>query len=160
MPTESKMRHKLGYGKAFGYGSVEFSINSAMLRAEKTGEWPDSLSITGKDALINAWSDNEIKPFIDNPSLEKFARILTWDVNDNSSIIFTYPPYSRQNFQQVIQKNEFCTATLPLASPKNTVDDTKAIDVAKALWDKKKPIHFLLYQARAKGYDKIKIRKP
>ncbi len=154
------MRYKLGYGKAFGYGSVEFSISSAILRDEKTEDWPELLRSKKPDTLTKSWNDEMIKPFIDEPSLNKLVRILTWNEDDNSNIIFTYPPFNRQNFQKVIQKRDFCTSTLPLSNPKNIVDEAKAIEVANELWNKKKPIHFPLYQARAKGYDKIKHRKP
>ena len=160
MPVGSNMKHKLGYGRAFGYGSVEFSITLAMLRDENPEDWPKPLSSTMPDTLIKTWTDTTITPFIDEPSLNKLARILTWSDEDNKDIIFTYPPYDRQNFQRVIQTSEFPTSIVSLSSPKNNVDENEAIDVAKQLWNKKKPIHFPLYQARAKGYDIIRKRTP
>ena len=163
MPSESKMRHKLGYGKAFGYGSVEFSLSLAMLRTEKSGDWPAPLGSMPPNTLIKTWTDKMIEHFIHRPSLDKLARILTWDVNDNNSIIFTYPPYNETNFKKVIQRNEYTrnVTTVPLVvNNKNSVSETKAIEVAKALWNIKKPVHFHLYQARAKGYANINKRVP
>ncbi|MFN3396717.1 MAG: hypothetical protein ACK4Z9_08010, partial [Thermodesulfovibrionales bacterium] len=160
MPPGSKMRHKLGYGKPFGYGSVEFSISKIMLRTEKPASFPEPLISEDLNILIKTWKDNEINEFIDESSLNKLARILTWDANDNRTLIFTYPPFNRQNFQKVIQRHEFPTSILPLAVPKNTVNESEAIEIARALWNIKKPLHFQLYQARARGYNQIKNRKP
>ena len=160
MPSTSRMRHKLGYGKAFGYGSVEFEITSAMLRTEKQADFPDSLSPVSPEGLVKSWTDDELKDFIDEPSLRQLARILTYAPEDD--IIFTYPPYSTQNFQQVIQSRDFKrkVRSLSLGSPTNPVDEHTALTVARELWDIKHPVHFLLYQARAKGYRRISIRIP
>lgn len=162
MPSKSKMRHKLGYGKAFGYGSVEFSITSAKLRTEKSEEFPDQLSPVETNTLIKSWTDDAIKDFIDKPSLNKLAQILTWD--NNNTIIFTYPPYNKGNFQTVIQrdgKRKVTNGSLALVpNNKKAVTEDEAITIAKALWDIKKPIHFQLYQSRAKGYNNLKSRKP
>ena len=57
MPTRSRMRHKLGFGKAFGYGSVKFTITSAKLRTEKTADFPDTLSAVDENSLVKAWTD-------------------------------------------------------------------------------------------------------
>ncbi|GEM_PF-1325780 len=160
MPSTSSMRHKLGYGKAFGYGSVEFEITSAMLRTEKQADFPDPLSPVSPVGLVKGWTDDEVKEFIDEPSLRQLARILTYAPQDD--IIFTYPPYSAQNFQQVIQARDFNrkVRSLSLSSPTNPVDEHTALTVARELWDIKHPVHFLLYQARAGGYNQIKTRSP
>jgi CRISPR/Cas system CSM-associated protein Csm3 (group 7 of RAMP superfamily) len=162
MPDGSKMRHKLGYGRAFGYGSVEFSITSAMLRVERQASFPEPLQSMPAGDFVKSWTDDEIKDFIDAPSLNKLAQILTWDSNDE--ITFIYPPYNEENFKKVIQADRFSsnvpTARISLHFPKNPVSENHAIGVARALWGIKKPLHFQLYQARAGGYDKIKSRNP
>jgi len=98
----SKMRHKIGYGKAYGYGSVEFSIQEAMLRQEKPGEWPQRL--ISKLELVNSFVDMgwdrahleklRLDSLIHQESLKKLAQILGWEQQNN--LLFTYPPFNNQ----------------------------------------------------------------
>ena len=171
------IRHKLGYGKAYGFGSVEFSISSAKLRRDYSGEWPAPLT-NHKDKLQsiiqNAWDEGNLKmlgidAFVDRTSLNKLAQILGW--SDNDDITFTYPPFNRQNFARPITFVEACEAAkicgLAATGDKIVVqikDETKPVnkggEVAEGLFDKKRTIALLAYQLKSNGWDTIKKRKP
>ncbi|NOZ69994.1 MAG: hypothetical protein GXP46_12310 [Deferribacteres bacterium] len=153
------MRHKLGYGKAFGYGSVEFSISSVMMREHRSADWPGELA-DRKDEIdryiSEGWQYEGFESLIDPGALLKLSWILAWKPDDD--ITFTYPPYSRGNFMQVVSKSDM--PWFRLSSPRTPVTEEEALDAARRLWDTKKPVLFPLYQARAKGYGKIKRRQP
>lgn len=148
------MRHKLGYAKAFGYGSVEFSLTCAQLREEKNADWPNPFSDQKSklEAFITqGWKCPQATKFIDQNSLNCLARILHYD--KDCDITFTYPPYNKLNFKKVVQWGEYEKASIA-----KTATD---IETAKKLWDTKRPLHFMLYQARAENFkDKIMKRKP
>ncbi len=151
------MRHKLGYGKAFGYGSVEFSISSVMMRAHRSADWPRELTDRKNELephISAGWQYDGIKSFIDFRALLKLSRILAWQPDDD--ITFTYPPYNRGNFMQVVNN----IPSFPLLTPRTPVTEEQALDVARNLWNTKKTVLFPLYQSRAKGYGKIKKRRP
>lgn len=59
---------------------------------------------------------------------------------------------------QVVNKSD--TPSFPLLSPRTPLTEDVALHVARELWNTKKPVLFPLYQARAKGYSKIKTRRP
>ena len=170
--TPGTIRHKLGYGKQYGYGSIELTINSIKVR-----NVTKPLDVTKKESwdlevyASPSWEDRKSlpkignRPVIDEQALVELARILGWEdvvTKQDNNIVFTYPPNSRQFFQTPISIDVFERLTLERVLPLLLLDDPrKALDIAKKLWSTKKTIHFLLYQARAKGYrDKIMKRTP
>ncbi len=164
------IRHKLGYGKTYGYGSVEFTIAKAMLRKEEEVDWPDPLEdLTEKvtNYLAQQWGHPNIEKFIDDSSLRYLAKILGWPPIDD--ITFTYPPFNDGNFQTPVRFDNFTTAksSVTLSNPSisgkafiTSVTENEGSNIAFELWDRKKTIHFRLYQESAKGYEKIKNRVP
>ncbi|MEM2144050.1 MAG: RAMP superfamily CRISPR-associated protein [Candidatus Jordarchaeaceae archaeon] len=162
------IRHKLGYGKPFGFGSVEFSIKKAMLRKEKSSDWPDKLKDefeTIHNWLNESWKAEEIKEFIDEEVLKRFAQILGWP--PINGVVFSYPPFYGKYFRHPVSwQNEFQTIANKLRlSPSGggriyAVNEGEGIRIAQEMWDNKKTIHFQLYQARAKGFKQILSRKP
>ncbi len=163
------IRHKLGYGKAYGFGSLEFVINGAYLRPEDT---PQRIPPPLEDALAEiqqwqalAWDREKMQEaifdssLIDWQALDQLARIMGWD--NSERLIFTYPPFVRGYFAQGISRYDFENAvqnTYQLGKLIETSQEARAI--ASKLFDLKKPVHFRLYQERAAGWDMIQIRKP
>lgn len=162
LQPSSTMRHKIGYAKAYGYGSIEFALKSAMLRTTNFGipkdlqSWKIVVGSWSEAALANA----QLTDLIDQNALTWLARILGWP---HDGVLFLYPRYKQQEFQQVIRHNQF-TQTLAAQGIKArnpmTVTSQEGHDIADALWDLKRPIDFRVYQERAEGWNSIMHRKP
>lgn len=154
------MRHKLGYGKAFGYGSVELSLRTAMLRKEKDADWPSPLKdckTAVQEVITAGWVEGN-GSLINLPALKDLKMILHYN-NPVDDIIFTYPPFDRNNFAKVVQYHEYNNGEVRVGAI-TPVDENAAIATAETLWGKKLPLHFMLYQARAKDFkSKIMTRR-
>jgi hypothetical protein len=157
------IRHKLGYAKAYGYGSIEFILKSAKLRTVGLGI-PNALEL--QDVPGGKWDKETlvkygIVDFIDPEALVWLARILGWPHED---LLFMYPQYRAHEFKQPIRYIEFkdnmarikMSASVPMTIKSS--QDARAI--AKALWDLKRPIDFRLYQECATGWNIIEQRNP
>lgn len=166
----NNIRHKLGYGKPYGYGSIEFSLVSASLRIEDDKQRiPDSLQDHTKELITwknNAWNRAEMASagfdvsLIDWQALEYLARILGTEYA--GELVFIYPPFEKGDFQQGILKKVFNETLSPdyyLGKPIK-VNDKKARAMASRLFEVKKPIHFRLYQEKSNGWERIEKRKP
>jgi hypothetical protein len=158
LQPNATMRHKIGYAKAYGYGSIEFCLESAMLRRGKTGI-PDALKLW--NIVAESWSEDDVAKsgltdLIDRKALTCLARILGWP---HEGILFMYPPFKGKEFQQTIKKWEFEQMTTKTSLPMK-VNFTEASDIARDLWGLKKPINFEVYQEKAENWDKIKRRTP
>ena len=172
----ANIRHKLGYGKAYGYGSVEFEIVAAKLRREgQASRIPgDLVDGTGEVLawLTAGWGREELKaaklePLLDFAALAHLAQVCGWV--DSETLLFTYPPFidSRRDksaqFQNAIRYSVL-QDNLPAGIPHSdqiTVSEAEARAIAAALFDRvKKPIHFRYYQERAAGWAIITRRRP
>lgn len=152
------MRHKIGYAKAYGYGSIEFKLESAMIRREKAGI-PDTLKRC--DIMPESWSEEDVAKsgltgLIDRKALTWLARILGWP---HEEILFMYPRFKKGEFQQAVKVEQFTQKVKNHKLPKK-VNFDEACDIASALWDLKRPIDFRLYQEKADNWDKISRRIP
>ncbi len=161
--TPGNIRHKLGYGKAYGYGSVEFQVKSWHLRTDKPGVIPAGLQQFQYN--FKSWQDGRldqlgVRSFIDERALTWLARIGGWE--DEFPFIFTYPPFTGGNFRHAVKWRQFKrqVENRMRISDVMKVDSSEARQIAKALWHIKKPIHFRYYQERANGWEIIKARKP
>ncbi len=158
----SHIRHKLGYGKAYGYGSFEFILQGAHLRSELPEQripppLTDALQQT-RSWQAWAWDEARLKEagiaaLIDWQALNQLALILSWEHLD--SLIFTYPPFTPGYFKLGIRYDDFNNTLnhLRMTSPKGA-------DIANSLYPQKRTIDFRLYQEKATGWDRIKQRKP
>lgn len=160
-PTAT-MRHKIGYSKAYGFGSIEFVLKSAKLRTASPGI-PKALKVW--NIVAGSWSEAALAhagltDLIDHNALAWLARISGWPHND---LLFVYPRYQAHEFQQAIKyrqfQNELKNQGLPVAD-KMIVSPQDGRVIAEALWDTKRTIDFRLYQERAMGWDIIKQRIP
>jgi hypothetical protein len=154
------IRPKLGYGKAYGYGSFEFVLVNALLRVDDAARIPPTLSDQTRyiqDLQNLAWDQDGLKkhgiePFLDRAALNQLAIILTWDAAE--PVVFTYPPFAKNDFQTAVPYDTFL-AVLPKLGAQ-----PKAADIAGALYPVKRTIDFRLYQERSNCWDQIVKRKP
>jgi hypothetical protein len=179
------IKHKLGYGKAYGYGSIKMEITNAHLRKEINANWPDPLSDRPSvvKAIVNGGfsSDNlnkyGISAFVDIPSLEILARILGYhlDKPEQQALIFTYPPFNKHNFSRPVYFNEIDNILMakgiaaqpgfPFKYSMNQNLNGRSInygyDIANILLncDVKRTIHLGVYQENAIGYRDIIMRR-
>ena len=163
----ANIRHKMGYGKAYGYGSVEFSLVSAKLRDDEgRPRIPPPLSDQTPTVLgwaKNAWKDETLKKFgslIDEKALNALAKVLGWQ--DHEGLLFTYPPFKKKDFATPIPYRAFLGKLPPHVKRSATisVNSGTAWKIAENLFNTKRPIHFRVYQERAIGWSKIANRRP
>ncbi|MFQ5519523.1 MAG: hypothetical protein ACE5E3_05945, partial [Mariprofundus sp.] len=98
--------HKIGYGKAFGFGSVRMDINGVDIH------WKDGAPYAGEslsDELANRtdlqWTEKSldsmgVKQFLHLPSVERLARILCYE--KALPFTFTYPAFDGTGFHGVV----------------------------------------------------------
>jgi hypothetical protein len=162
LQSTATMRHKIGYAKAYGYGSIEFVLRSAKLRTANPGI-PKALKLW--KIVAGSWSEDalahsELTDLIDQNALAWLARILGWP---HKNLLFVYPRYQKQEFQSAVRygqfKHELEDKGMPVAD-KMIVNPQEARSIAEALWDLKRPIDFRRYQENAAGWDIIERRVP
>lgn len=155
------IRHKLGYAKAYGYGSLEFETGHVWRRVEKPGRVPDPLKAYNYTPLT--WRQlvgTELGPLIDTKALAWLAWILGWQ--DHEQLLFMYPPFTFHNFATPVTYDDlrhYAPASIAVRDPMH-VSPTEARQIAKALFDFKRPIHFRMYQELSEGWPVISKRKP
>lgn len=162
------IRHKLGYGKSYGYGSVELSLQSSHLRYDETRP-PDLLqdfSAKLRDWMSLAWDQSKLAAsglptaMLDWQALSHLARILGWQEADK--LLFTYPPFAKRNFMQPVTFEEM-QDNAPAGVRVDghvKVNAQQGRAFAENLFEIKQPIHFRVYQERAKGWSQILRRLP
>lgn len=159
---EATMRHKIGYAKAYGYGSIEFVLKSAKLRTASHG-LPKALKlwkITAGSWNENALADSGLTDFIDQNALAWLARILGWP---HKNLLFVYPRYQAREFQQAVKYDQFKRGLEDrgkAVEDKMVVNPQNAREIAEMIWDLKRPIDYRLYQESASGWDIIQGRIP
>lgn len=162
LQPKATMRHKIGYAKAYGYGSIEFILKSAKLRAaspcipKPLKPWKIIAGSWGEAAVAQSGLTN----LIDRNALAWLAHILGWP---HGNLLFVYPRYKAQEFQLAVRYGQF---KQELEDREMSVTDNMVVNpqdaraIAEALWDLKRPIDFRLYQERAEGWKIITQRKP
>jgi hypothetical protein len=157
LQRNATMRHKIGYAKAYGYGSIEFVLKSAKLRSANSGI-PKALK--AMKIVTGSWDETSLgqsglTDLIDRNALTWLACILGWP---HLHLPFVYPRYRVQEFQLAIKHRQFKQELegkgIPV-SDKMIVNPHDARAIAEALWEIKRPIDFRLYQESAEGWDKI-----
>jgi CRISPR/Cas system CSM-associated protein Csm3 (group 7 of RAMP superfamily) len=104
-----RIRHKIGYGKAYGYGSVEFSIRSITCKCKGFEDSsPIDLYATRKSLkeqiiTFNDKDENSIARFLHKPSLDDLSFILWYEESFKNT--YTYPCPGEGGFN-VCQKGE------------------------------------------------------
>jgi hypothetical protein len=165
----NNIRHKLGYGKAYGYGSVSFTITGAHLRQEpRAAHIPGPLQDWGDTVKLwcaTPWEPRQLAPYkldtlIDWKALGDLARVLGWQ--RATELLFTYPVFARGGFATPVP---FDTVQRIMANwlqldQRTHVTGNQARTITRRLFDLKQPIHFQQYQELALGWSIIEERTP
>jgi len=159
------LKHKMGYGKAYGYGSVHFDLVGCKF---------NSLAYSKIDTLDNTSFFNELKDinwsnqtlqekgimeFIHYDTFKKLSHILYYE--EPLNYIFTYPKFSEEGFLPVVRMRDLKDVLNDLVIPKSFVSgimeltEDEAYKIAKRLSQKgiKPALHFEVYQNSANGYN-------
>jgi len=165
----ASIRHKLGYGKSYGYGSIEFGLQAARLRYDD-GEprlpalLQDHVSKV-QEWFALAWHRENLtalglhNPILDWQALTSLARVL--GRQDFDKLLFTYPPFTKKNFMQPVLFEEWedHAPNEIQASQRSKVTGPQGRVVAASMFEIKRPIHFRYYQENALGWNVIENRK-
>lgn len=177
------IRHKLGFGKAYGYGSVELSIKSAMLRPFGNGGWPEPLTdriSTVQQYNADPWHEEKLRKLgindlVEMSAVNKLAQILGW--RPDQKITFTYPPFNHHThkhlvfgkpvtFAEALQEAQNVDGLKPEAGEikTNVMKDGKTQNLggklASALFNIKRPVNLMIYQQKSSAWEQLKARKP
>lgn len=105
------IRHKIGYGKAYGYGSIEFSIQEIYFQGKGFDEEAEIINanilrseIHKEVITINKEEKNGVAYFLHQPSLDKLSLILWYD--ESLGYTFTYPCSGNDGFNVSLQDEE------------------------------------------------------
>lgn len=175
------MAHKLGYGQAFGLGSIQIQLSKMCIHQNDGFDIDEQDCKLDPKVLTHSWYDK----YVDKVALKWLMRILSYDeafIKDPSNI-FTYPLFSPilencspgeypakkeelrpADFTKLVKWNDAVNAAVKTGASKHlkTIDLTinQAQKVAEQLWDwdKKKTIHFRLYQERSMLWSVIEKR--
>ena len=162
------IRHKIGFGKAFGYGSIEFELISAKLRKNIKG---NLLPLSDESLLIREiisleFDKEKTKKFFKNIGNENNTYI-DWKAKKNleiiagyysSDIIFTYPPYDSNNFKKVIPWNDFkkyIPDNYKIINEEVVIEGKQWARIAHIFFNQKKTIDFVFYQTKSNKWDEI-----
>ncbi|MCF8215998.1 MAG: hypothetical protein K9I59_04275 [Chlorobium sp.] len=107
-PGKPTLRHKLGYGKAYGYGSVEYTITGGRIRGEKSESTEcNYIDMMQEKVISSLWDIQKLNEigigiFLHMESLEGLAKILLYE--EPLSIDFYYPTFNEKGFKSLIRK--------------------------------------------------------
>ena len=164
------LRHKIGYGKAYGYGSIEFIIAGGKIRGESIV--PTEVGCIERlqnEVISSLWDFNKLKEigivnYLHKESLEALARILWFDFSE--STLFRYPPFADGGFLPVIRQSDLNPKLEP--GQQNNLERFKLITVTRAAGKclaqklyttgRRKALHFEVYKENSDDYKKIQQR--
>lgn len=166
----NRLRHKLGYGKAYGYGSINFHIKSGVLRGRGTAGTTSFPVREIFDEIHHAlWDEGKLEnigvgQFLHIESLTKLTQILWYQEPLNQ--LFTYPPFDNGGFLPSVRDKDL-TEALPhslsgkLSNVILKVSESQARTIAEKLsmQGRRPALHFEVYQERSEGYAQIQSRK-
>jgi len=167
-----RIRHKIGYGKAYGYGSIELTINNIVFCKKGFDCKPDAVDLNvirktiAKQVDIDKIQDEcSIANLFHKPSLDALSFILWYDTD----CLFTYPNRAQGGFNHTMSKDErkryADTIKFFLFDNKiklGTVLTTfQSVDLSQQLYQLKPALNFTLYQQRSRGnvYFKLKEKR-
>lgn len=166
----NRLRHKLGYGKAYGYGSLNFIMKSGMIRNQQTaGTSVFPVQETLNEIHSALWDESKLNKvgigqFLERDSLKKLVQILWYQ--EPLSQMFTYPPFDAGGFLPIAREADLKAALPPtlvgkLSSTVRKVTEPEARAVAQNLakQGRRAALHFEVYQESAEGYSQIQARK-
>ena len=165
------IRHKLGYGKAYGYGSIEFIITGGKIRGDSSVPTEAGyIKQLQNEVISSLWDFNKLNEigilnYLHKESLEALARILWFDPSEGT--LFRYPPFADGGFLPVIRQSDLNPKLEP--GQRNNLERYNRITVTRAagkclaqklfVTGRRKALHFEVYQENSDNYQKIQQRK-
>jgi hypothetical protein len=164
------LRHKLGYGKAYGYGSIEFIITGGRIRGGKSASVEyNYIDIIQEKVISSLWDFQKLNEigiahYLHKESIEKLAKILWY--KEPIQFKYYYPAFNEKGFKFLVRKENI----LPVLTNKNrnkillnndisiTPDEGKIIAQKLYLLNRKPALHFEVYQENSDDYEKIQRR--
>jgi len=162
-----RIRHKIGYGKAYGYGSVEFSIKEVVFQRKGFDENTDIVDPNGlrsefckEITTIDREEKNGIACFLHKPSLDNLSAILWYEEPLAQTFSYPYPGYGgfyvnipeeerttynrslRKAIANTLVKHHFDPETKGTISISHSVGKT----ISSELKEIKPALHFEVYQ--------------
>lgn len=170
-----RIRHKIGYGKAYGYGSIDFSIQDIVFQ-EKGFEDSKCVDVDEIRALIrrqitlyNAEDKNSVACFLHKPSFQMLSFVLGYEKKLEN--IFTYPCAGQSGFNVSLSKEERHDYNTNLNKLiKKMIDNSmlrfsdglcdlgkaEGKKIAEILYKVKPTLDFSVYQERSDSYLQLK----
>jgi len=167
---KSTLRHKLGYGKAYGYGSIEFTITGGRIRGDKNLSAERNLIDMMQEKVFTAlWDFGKLKEigiahYLHKESLEELAKILWYE--ETIQVKYYYPTFNEKGFKSLVRKEKI----LPLLTNKKrnkvllkneiSINPDEGKIIAQQLYrlNRKPALHFEVYQESSIKYNEISKR--
>jgi hypothetical protein len=164
------LRHKIGYGKAYGYGSIEYIITGGKIRQKDGGAIEDEyIKQLQKDVVLALWDFDKLNEmglvkYLHKKNLETLAKIMWFDLSEK--YLFQYPKFGYGGFLPVITMEELLSV-LDNISKQRLLDDKLLTinrvfgkNLARKLYLKKvrMALHFKVYQENSDNYCRIQER--
>jgi len=143
------IKHKIGYGKAFGLGSIDLKISKIICYGDNLSLSLEDKAYPFNEVVKNGFNNlDTIKhlEYINKKSLNWLTKILS--VQNMDKLLFTYPPFGNQYFKTPVTHQAFSSAS-------------SIEDITKFHYTQKKTVNFRYYQSQSVGYKTIiKTRSP
>lgn len=164
------LRHKFGYGKAYGYGSIEFTITGGKIRGEKdVSIGSNYIDLLQKEVISSLWDFHKLNEigianYLHKESLDELAKILWYE--DPMSLKFYYPTFDKKGFKSLVSKEDILSVLTVKKSNKIKLEKKIKLtpqegkDIAQKLYDinRKLALHFEVYQENADNFNEIQQR--
>jgi len=168
-PGKPTLRHKLGYAKAYGYGSIEYIITGGKIREKRGSTGKLNIESLQQEVHLSLWNfDNFNKIGLGNllhkQSLEALAKILWFDSSEKE--LYQYPPFGNGGFWPAITKDELL-ALLDDVSKQHLLDKKKlrvtritGKNLARIIYQNggRKALHLKVYQENSDYYQNLQYR--
>ncbi len=150
----TRIKHKIGYGRAFGLGSVGISVKEVTVFASDTILQEPSPFDFKSVADAGFVKGNDYVGYVDTGALQWLARILSFDeLLKRQDYVLTYPPFTDRYFKTPVPMNK-------VRDVQRRQGDYTTESIAEGLFDFKKTIHFRVYQEKTNLWRAIAARKP
>ncbi|NTW70277.1 MAG: hypothetical protein HGB23_10620 [Chlorobiaceae bacterium] len=178
LEPDKRICHKIGYGKAYGYGSIEFSIlkidyHSKGFKESITTDPAVTRELIRKKIVDSKDGDeNSIYNLLDKATLDILSFILWYE--EPLKHVFTYPvpgdggfnvslaQEKRTEHNRALKRsieNALRKYNLVFSEDRITMTEKMARDIANSLYNIKPTLHFEVYQENSEFYNEIRQKR-